>query len=399
MIERNGSNENIIKFDDEDDESERKEAVSSVSIPKLPKPLNSKHSPNDKNTEDDLFIQIKSKRQNNEIINERNNLENDLKEIEFVLKDELEYFKENELDNIVELEKLEKDEIEIMVFKDDNFLIANSNLNEDKISNQEKEINYEDEDNFSYEKNNKIKQLVLLMDYENDSDEEEKIPKRNQQKIIKQDDTINVNVNANINSDSNSSENNRHLDPDEQSKIVMNNNLIVNEHASGSGEIKKKSVKEKSNEIFKDKKIMLNLEEIEKQYVYSDKMILLGDLNPNDDPQMKKVLHDLEMMHPHEIKEGKVVPYPYCVNTGWFCCGNGDCSKSGIEKLGIGMVCYFKVLKVFLICFSIITLFNLPLYYIYSNNHPEVMVSNYRDALFKTTIGNIASSKYYNIYL
>ncbi len=143
----------------------------------------------------------------------------------------------------------------------------------------------------------------------------------------------------------------------------------------------------------KDNIIKVNIEEIEKQYLSGEKLTLEGQFDPNKKEQMEKMREDLFQMHPRQFRDGKYVKYPLCTPTGWFCCG-GKCGHSELEKLGIGMICYFKLLKAFLLCFLIITIFNIPLYYIYYNNHVEKSITNYRDALFKTTIGNIASGKF-----
>ncbi len=67
-------------------------------------------------------------------------------------------------------------------------------------------------------------------------------------------------------------------------------------------------------------------------------------------------------------------------------------AKSDFQPLGLGMVVYFKILKTYGITFFLIVLMNIFLYYVYVSNHPEDKVLNYKDALFKTTIGNIGSS-------
>jgi hypothetical protein len=156
--------------------------------------------------------------------------------------------------------------------------------------------------------------------------------------------------------------------------------------------ISKKSVQRVDRKVeLKDKKIQLNLEEIEKQYVSGEKTSYEGYLDPKNTNQMQVIQEDLNKLHPRIIKEDKLQKYPYFVNTGWFCCGKKR-AQTMLEPLGLGISCYFKLLKAYLICFLVISILNIPLIYIYSSNHPEDLVENYRDALFKTTIGNIASS-------
>jgi len=84
-------------------------------------------------------------------------------------------------------------------------------------------------------------------------------------------------------------------------------------------------------------------------------------------------------------------------NTGCMgCCEKYE--NSDLMKTGLGMVIYFKLLKTFGIVFFLICLFNILLFYVFTNSHKELVVKSYQDALFKTTIGNIGSSKYFQQY-
>jgi hypothetical protein len=69
--------------------------------------------------------------------------------------------------------------------------------------------------------------------------------------------------------------------------------------------------------------------------------------------------------------------------------------KTDLLPMGLGIVVYFKILKAFATVFFIINIINIPLYYIYSTSHAEFKASGYKDIFFKTTIGNIGSSKFY----
>jgi hypothetical protein len=114
-----------------------------------------------------------------------------------------------------------------------------------------------------------------------------------------------------------------------------------------------------------------------------------------DDPEVyQKLVEEVQMQHPQrQMKDGGFVPYQVCnTHTGNMGCAEAQ-SKSDLEPLGLGMVIYFKILKAFTIVFFFIIILNIPLYYIYSINHPDYQASGYKDMLFKTTIGNIGSSK------
>jgi hypothetical protein len=142
----------------------------------------------------------------------------------------------------------------------------------------------------------------------------------------------------------------------------------------------------------KDKKILVNLEDLDKEYSRKEHY-LFGEINYKDKEEMKILNQEVELMHPRVLKNGTVASYPLCTNMGNFCCSNKTVNQN-LKELGLGMMCYFKVLKVFIWCFFIITLLNLHLYYIYTTNNTERKVTGYRDVIFKTTIGNIASSKF-----
>lgn len=123
-----------------------------------------------------------------------------------------------------------------------------------------------------------------------------------------------------------------------------------------------------------------------------------GLTNDNiQDPEVIKALEEeVELMHPTtKTEDGAVQKYPVCkTNVGIIGCCESQ-SKSELEPLGLGMVFYFKLVKCFTIIFFVISVINIPLYYVYFNSHSEYKASGYQDYLFKTTIGNIGSSKIY----
>lgn len=93
------------------------------------------------------------------------------------------------------------------------------------------------------------------------------------------------------------------------------------------------------------------------------------------------------------IENGQLVKYNPCLTTtGNMCCCE-DISKSKLDSLGLGIVIYFRILKTIAGVFGFIIFINLPLLYIYSTNHEEFKSTDYKDFLFKTTLGNIGSCK------
>ena len=138
--------------------------------------------------------------------------------------------------------------------------------------------------------------------------------------------------------------------------------------------------------------IYINMGDIEDQYLNGN---LLGDNEPidHDEKTMNKLMTDVALRHPCKIKDGRPVKYPLCINTGWFC-GCDTCKKSKMTELGIGMIVYFKIIKALIISFFIITLLNIPIIATYIKNKKDKKINGYMDALYKTTIGNIASTLY-----
>ena len=76
----------------------------------------------------------------------------------------------------------------------------------------------------------------------------------------------------------------------------------------------------------------------------------------------------------------------------------GCCKKyerSDLDVIGLGMTNYFKILKTFGFIFLIIILINIIIFMVYTNSNmnEKNLVKDYKDALFRTTIGNINSGK------
>lgn len=102
---------------------------------------------------------------------------------------------------------------------------------------------------------------------------------------------------------------------------------------------------------------------------------------------------EAETKHPRMLKDNKLSPLSvFSSETGIFgCCSS--CSKSDFNSFGLGINIYFKTVKSLILVFFIIAIFNIPLNAMYYYNSVAWGVKDYKDALFKTTIGNIASSK------
>ena len=141
----------------------------------------------------------------------------------------------------------------------------------------------------------------------------------------------------------------------------------------------------------KDKKILVNIEDLESDYKSKEKN-LFGTIRFNETSEMENLKNETDLYHPRYYVNDKITPYPLCTSMGNFCYS----SKKSIKKLndlGLGILCYFKFLKVLMYCFFIISIINIPLLYVYFTNNQKIRSTSYRDFIFKTTIGNIASSK------
>lgn len=104
------------------------------------------------------------------------------------------------------------------------------------------------------------------------------------------------------------------------------------------------------------------------------------------------ILNEVNNQHPIKIIDGKTEDLSLNSNFGWFCCGK-DKSKSELSQFSLGFEVYFKILKALIVCFLLISLINIPIILIYSMNNSNITSNNYKDSLFKTTIGNLGTSK------
>jgi hypothetical protein len=141
----------------------------------------------------------------------------------------------------------------------------------------------------------------------------------------------------------------------------------------------------------KDKKILVNLEDLEKECKKKEQEYF-REIDFSKQEEVRLINYEAELLHPRKMKGGQVTKYSNCTGMGNFCYQNTGINDN-IKELGLSMICYFKVLKVFTWCFFLISLLNLHLYYVYCTSNSEKEITGYRDFLFKTTIGNIASSK------
>lgn len=93
-------------------------------------------------------------------------------------------------------------------------------------------------------------------------------------------------------------------------------------------------------------------------------------------------------MHPRDEDGNKI---PVCGSfTGCMSCCK-EYENSELNQIGLGMTNYFKIIKTFTIIFFIIVLLNIFLLIVYTNSNRHEKIKDYKDILFKTTIGNIGS--------
>jgi hypothetical protein len=247
-----------------------------------------------------------------------------------------------------------------------------------------------------------------------DDDVEEKVIKEIQEEEDEENNNNNINNNINRNSnkensikeniemqelkskdkESNNKINKINIIESEREPIKeenKSNNKNINDNDNENKDNKKEKEKKKNIKNEKSKKIKIDINKIEQEFLIKEN-IIEGEIIQNDQETMNKLEKEKILLLPRKIINGKLVKHGICDNFGWFGL-NGKLWRSEIEYLGIGTEIYFKILKVFVICFLIISIINIPLFYIYYHNNPEKKVLNYNDALFKFTIGNIASSK------
>jgi hypothetical protein len=99
------------------------------------------------------------------------------------------------------------------------------------------------------------------------------------------------------------------------------------------------------------------------------------------------------ILHPRSKDNGRIDTFGCCSGMGCFGCCKG-CSKSTIEDTDLGVVVYFKTLKSLLAWLFIMAILNSAIMAINYLNNPYSEVTNYLDAFFKFSVGNLDSSKY-----
>jgi len=84
-----------------------------------------------------------------------------------------------------------------------------------------------------------------------------------------------------------------------------------------------------------------------------------------------------------------------CEPTGWHCCF-GTTPKSPIDKYGVAMVHYFRLLKYLIGFFFLASVLSIPVLYFavkMSSDLGSRGISDYKNALYYTTLGSFASGK------
>ncbi len=100
------------------------------------------------------------------------------------------------------------------------------------------------------------------------------------------------------------------------------------------------------------------------------------------------------MHHPYLVQDDKKIKYDCCcTEMGCFGCGKDETADE-VDAIGIGMNVYFKIMKTFTACFFIIMIINLPLYVVYFLNNSTRKINSVNDGLFKSSLGNLGSSKF-----
>jgi len=75
----------------------------------------------------------------------------------------------------------------------------------------------------------------------------------------------------------------------------------------------------------------------------------------------------VNLFHPRIKIDGKLEKVPVCIKSGNLKMNQKEKEQLyGMDELGLGVSLYFKLLKSLTIFFVVISLLNIPIYYIYS---------------------------------
>lgn len=125
-----------------------------------------------------------------------------------------------------------------------------------------------------------------------------------------------------------------------------------------------------------------------------EKDLVSDSVDLSDKLTLAKIKKEVARKHTVKYENDEVEYYPICcTDTGIFGCGR-ERNRSELQSYGLGIVNYFKIIKAYFWVFFIALILNLFMLVIYTQSHPERSIHTYQEAIFKTTIGNIAASTY-----
>ena len=134
----------------------------------------------------------------------------------------------------------------------------------------------------------------------------------------------------------------------------------------------------------------INKEELKQRYLKNffdlDKINKELLFNRNNPIEMKKLYEETIKKHPRIIYKDHIEKYPFFAWSGFFCC-----KRNEFYDLGLGISSYFKMVKLFIVFFFIISCINV--YAIFHYSKYQSILKNDSWAL-KTTLGNTMITNY-----
>ena len=134
----------------------------------------------------------------------------------------------------------------------------------------------------------------------------------------------------------------------------------------------------------------INKEELKQRYLKNffdlDKINKELLFNRNNPIEMKKLYEETIKKHPRIIYKDHIEKYPFFAWSGFFCC-----KRNEFYDLGLGISSYFKMIKLFIVFFFIISCINV--YAIFHYSKYQSILKNDSWAL-KTTLGNTMITNY-----
>ena len=180
----------------------------------------------------------------------------------------------------------------------------------------------------------------------------------------------------------------------EEKEMLLCKEDIVNKVKNEIGENNEFKILELLKREEENNYYYINKEELKQRYLKNffdlDKINKELKINNKDTKEMKNLYNETIKKLPRKNNKGHMEKYSFFSWTGFFCC-----KKNDFISLGLGISSYFKMIKLFIVFFFIISCINF--YAIFHYSKYKSILSN-EGLKLKTTLGNTMINNY-NLFI